>query len=112
MIEIKDLKNYITDDILNELFLNREDKIHEFEEKEKQKKIFINNKLCSENLQIALYNLPDCFEEVSRMINKAVDEKIQAQNEILGYFCEKFYKIGFQDGISLIFDCLNKKYEE
>lgn len=112
MIEIKDLKDYMSDDILNELFLNREDKIHELKEIEKEKAIFINNKICSYNLQIALDNLPDCFEKVSKQINKSVDKKIQAQNEVLGYFCEKFYKIGFQDGISLIFDCLNKKYEE
>lgn len=96
MIEIKDLKNYMTDDILNELFLKREDKIHKIEEKEKQKEIFINNKRSSEDLEIALSNLPDCFEEVSRMINKAVDEKVQAQNEVLGYFCEK-YKSQYQN---------------
>lgn len=112
MIEIKDLKNYMTDDILNELFLKREDKIHKIEEKEKQKEIFINNKRSSEDLEIALSNLPDCFEEVSRMINKAVDEKVQAQNEVLGYFCEKFYKIGFQDSISLIFGCLKQTHEK
>lgn len=112
MIERKDLKSYITDDILNELFFNRKNKIHELEEKESCKEIFINNKICNDNLQIALNNLPDCFEEVSKQINKSVDEKVQAQKDILGYFCEKFYKIGFQDAISLIFDCLNKKYEE
>lgn len=112
MINIETLKDYIDDDILNELFLKREDKIHELKENEKRKEIFINNRLCSDNLQIALNNLPDCFDEVSRQINKRVDEKVQAQNEILGYLCEKFYKIGFQDGISLIFDCLNGKYGE
>lgn len=112
MITIETLKDYIEDDILNELFLEREDKIHELKENEKQKEIFINNKICSENLQIALDNLPDCFEEVSKQINKRVDEKVQAQNEILGYFCEKFYKIGFQDGISLIFGCLKQNHEK
>ena len=35
MIERKDLKSYITDDILNELFFNRKNKIHELEEKER-----------------------------------------------------------------------------
>ena len=70
MITIETLKDYIEDDILNELFLEREDKIHELKEHEKQKEIFINNRICSENLQIALGNLPDCFEEVSKQIKK------------------------------------------
>ena len=75
-------------------------------------RFYDSSKICNDNLQIALNNLPDCFEEVSKQINKSVDEEVQAQKDILGYFCEKFYKIGFQDAISLIFDCLNKKYEE
>lgn len=109
MITLKTLESYITDDILDELFFEREDKIYDLEEIEKQKEIFTNDKQCNEKLQIALNNLPDCLEEVSKGIKESVAKKVQAQNEILAYFYEKFYKVGFCDGMSLILKCVNKK---
>lgn len=109
MIEIKELGKYVTDDILNKLFWEREDKVKLLEEKEKQNEIFTYDKKCDEDIQIALNNLPNCFEETSRRIKESVAEKIFSQEDIQTYFYEKFYKVGFCDGISLILECVNKK---
>lgn len=109
MITLEKLESYITDDILNELFLEREDKIHDMENIEEQEKIFENDRKCNEKLRIALENLPECFEETSKEIKKCVEEKVKSQNEILAFLYEKFYKVGFGDGISLILESLNTK---
>lgn len=107
MITLKNIESYITDDLLNELFLERENKIHDIENIEEQKKIFKNDKECNEKLKIALKNLPDCFEETSKGIRKSVEEKVQSQNEILAFFYEKFYKVGFCDGMKFILENKN-----
>lgn len=109
MITLKNIENYITDDVLNELFLERENKIHDIEDIVEQKRIFINDRKCNEKLKIALNNLPDCFEETRKEIQNRVEEKIQGQNEILAFFYEKFYKVGFCDGMKFILESKNNK---
>lgn len=106
MITLKNIETYITDDILNQLFLERKNKIHNIEE---QKKIFTNDREYSEKLEIALNNLPDCLEETSKGIRKSVEEKIQSQSKILTFFYEKFYKVGFCDGMKFILENQNHK---
>ena len=90
MITLKNIETYITDDILNQLFLERKNKIHDIE---KQKQILANDREYSEKLEIALNNLPNCFEETSKRIRKSVEEKIQSQNEILTLLSEITLKI-------------------
>lgn len=107
MITLKSIESYITDDILNELFLERENKIHDIEDIEEQKKILKKDRECNEKLKRALNNLPDCFEETSKGIRKSVEEKVQSQNEILAFFYEKFYKVGFCDGMKFILENKN-----
>ena len=109
MITLKNIETYISDDILNQLFLERKNKIHDMEDIEEQKKRFTDDREYSEKLEIALNNLPDCLEETSKRIRKSVEEKVQSQNEILTFFYEKFYKVGFCDGMKFILE--NKNYK-
>ena len=104
-------KELLSDDIVSELFHKREDSISNrtLEEREQIKQLLNKNNKDYENILIAIDNVPEVFVETKKLIKKNVDTKLETLNEISAYDNEKFYKIGFYDGINLIIDCLKNK---
>lgn len=72
------------------------------EEKIENKEIIENNEINNKDLQIALSNLPDCFEQVSNNIKECVNKKIEGERELTGGYTKKYYQAGFSDAIKLI----------
>ncbi|MBR2587725.1 MAG: hypothetical protein IKD77_00780 [Bacilli bacterium] len=72
------------------------------EEKIENKEIIENNEINNKDLQIALSNLPNCFEEVCNNIKECVNKKIEGERELTGCYTKKYYEAGFYDAIRLI----------
>ena len=104
-------KELLSDDIVSELFHEREDKIYNrtIEEKKQLKQLLNKNNEDYENILIAINNVPKAFIETRELLKQNIDTEIETLNRINGYDNEKFYKIGFCDGINLIIDCLKNK---
>mgnify|MGYP004678215317 CR=1 FL=1 len=61
-----------------------------------------NNEINNKDLQIALSNLPNCFEEVCNNIKECVNKRIEGERELTGCYTKKYYQAGFSDTIRLI----------
>lgn len=72
------------------------------EEKTENKEIIENNEINNKDLQTALNNLPDCFEEVSNNIKECVNKKIEGERELTGCYTKKYYEAGFSNAVKLI----------
>lgn len=72
------------------------------DKKEENKEILKENENNAKDLEIALNNLPDCFEEVSKNIKECVEKKIESERELTGCFTKKYYEAGFSDAVKLI----------
>lgn len=92
--------------ILDLFFSQREDKIYQSTENEKellQKKSEDYSKI-----YIALDNIPEVFEETRKGIETNIETYIDTLSSVQAMENEKFYKTGFSDAIKLITDCLCK----
>lgn len=103
MVKIEDLKRFIEDDKLDDLYREREEYLNSNEHlrktrEEKKKDISITQ----EELFDKLNN-----SDLKELLDKYLDqiENLQAWEN------EKFYKIGFCEGISLLLDCEKKNKE-
>lgn len=93
--------------ILNELYKEREDEISSLEENDKKnlEDLFLLRKQRNEQLENALCNIPKGFTEVINNLKSKIQNKLEIEHDINGYFSEKAYKKGFSDGINLIMEC-------
>lgn len=107
-MEIKDLKEYISDDLLDEIFKSREDVIYERNKKEKEdiNKIKERYPIDYEQLLTYIKNIPPHFNNIRNNIIDALDSYSMRENLLTGYDNEKFYKIGFCDGIRIVIESL------
>lgn len=98
------MNNEEQDDILDVLFRAREEDLYIKTEKEKrkQKDLFDKSRKCSDELDIAIDNIPDGFSETIANIKKCMSNKLECESEISSYYNQKFYKSGFRDAIKLL----------
>jgi len=111
MIKIEDLRSYISNDKLNDIFLQKEEKLYnvEINDNKVNSEIFNINKVNTQKLEWAIRNIPDGFVETIKNLRKCIEEKLQSERDVGAYYNEKFYKVGFCDGLSLILECVNKE---
>jgi len=109
MIKIEELEHYISDDILNSIFNEREEDIHNTKIKVSElEEIKKDNTMTYEKLIEVIKNLPPHFKNCRESIFKALDQYSERENLIQSFNNEKFYKVGFCDGIKMIIDIYNK----
>ncbi len=97
--------------LLNEFYKERENEIAKLEEEDKQilKNLLLERKQKNEQLELAISNIPKVFPEVINNIKAKIEEKLEIEYNIDGYYNEKSYKTGFSDAIKLVLECM--KYE-
>lgn len=95
--------------LLNDFYKNRENYISTLEENDKKnlESLLLERKDINKKLEIAISNIPDGFVEVINNIRTSIEDKLDIENDINGYFNEKSYKVGFSDAIKLMMDCKN-----
>ncbi|MDR0978898.1 MAG: hypothetical protein LBL91_03035 [Lachnospiraceae bacterium] len=110
MVTIKDLSSVIDNNVLQDLFIQRNEIISNvsLEDKKNLKTLHDNQKQTLKQLTISLDNLPNCFQESKKQIVKCVENHIESSAEVSGYFDEKLYKSGVLDGISLAIESIKK----
>lgn len=106
MFKMEEAKKYINDDMLELIFRAREGEIYEEKEKEDidVKKIKENNKTDYEQLLKIIKEIPKEFKEIQEKIVEALGKYLMRENSIIACDNEKFYKIGFCDGIRTIIE--------
>lgn len=115
MFKMEEVKKYIDDDMLELIFREREEEIYQEKNKENidVKKIKENNKTNYEQLLKIIKEIPKEFKEIQEKIIEALGKYVARENLIMAYDNEKFYKIGFCDGIrTIIENTTNKKSKE
>ena len=112
MIKIAELKNYISDDVLDSIFSEREEDVHNTKIKVKEiEEIKKDNTMTYEKLIEVIKNLPPHFKNCRESILKALDQYSERESLIQSFDNEKFYKVGFCDGIKMIIDIYNENNE-
>lgn len=111
MITIKDLSSVIDNDVLQDLFIQRNETISNMskEDKENLKTLYDKCSQTRKRLTISLENLPNCFSESKKQVVKCVENHIESSAEVTSYFDEKLYKSGVIDGILLIIESIKSK---
>lgn len=97
--------------ILKEFYKDRENEIAKLEEEDKQKlkNLLLERKQKNEQLELAISNIPKAFSEVINNIKVKIEEKLEIEHNIDGYYNEKSYITVFSDAIKLVLECM--KYE-
>lgn len=111
MVTITNIKKLMSESMLNEVFEKREDSIATVtqEEMAEIKDLLQTKKNDYENILIAMNNIPNAFAETKQQIEENINTHLETISFIHSYDNEKYYKIGFSDGIQLIVECLGGK---
>ena len=109
-MKLKDIEKYVNDNILDSIYKEREDYIFELNNEEKKEIIKIKERypIDYEQLITCINNIPPHFKNTRENILKSLDIYSMRENLLLAYNNEKFYKIGFCDGIKIIIENLSK----
>lgn len=109
-MNIKDIEKYINDNMLNTIYKEREDTISEIKEEDKEEISIIKEKypIDYERLLEYIKNIPPHFKNIREDILNAIDIYSMRENLLSAHENEKFYKIGFCDGIRTIIENLSK----
>lgn len=93
---------------LSELYKDREGDILllEKEDKKEIKKLLKEREEKNKQLKIALSNIPNGFKNIISNLNKAIEEKLEIENNINGYFNEKAYINGYYDAMKIGTRCI------
>ena len=110
MIKIEDLSSVLDNDVLQDLFIQRNETISNAsrEDKKNLKGLYNNQSEAKKKLGISLENLPNCFVASKRQVIGCVENYIESSAEVTSYFDEKLYKSGVVDGISLMLESIKK----
>lgn len=101
MFKTESIKNYIKDDILTTLFQSREDEIVEnhIEQEENLKEIY---KKHPTSYQMVIDEIEKLDGEKASKIKNMLKDYLVRNDLSRSYENEKFYKVGFVDGVRLI----------
>lgn len=105
MIGLKEIKEYIDNSVLDDMFNERECELYQ-EKDEKIVKLKDKYKVDYENLLTAIKNLPPHFFNTREEILKRLDDYLIKENMIMAYENEKFYKVGICDGIKIMLESI------
>lgn len=109
MVKLSNIQEHIDDKILNSIFKEREEKLHTRTEEDKKEILDISKKYPAnyEEILSIINNLPENIEK-DNIITK-FDNYCMKENLITAYENEKFYKIGFCDGIRTVLENLKNE---
>lgn len=107
---LKDLNKYVNDEMLQTIYEAREDEIYELKSNEnyERNRILEDNPTSYERLLLIIKNLPPHFKNTREMILETLEEYTKRETALTAYDNERFYKVGFCDGIRIIIENLNK----
>lgn len=96
--------------ILDMIFLQREDELYQITENERE---LLHKKTKDySKIYTAIDNIPKAFSETKKGIEKSIETYIDTLSSVQVNENEKFYKTGFSDAIKLVIDCLYKDKKE
>lgn len=103
MINVKDLRNVLSDDLLNDIYEKRCEKLSiiTLDDEKNIKDLLEDKNNAYEFISIAISNIPNAFVETRKMIKESIDKYVEVLNSIGSYENEKFYKCGFCDGMNI-----------
>ena len=107
MVTIEDLSNVINNDVLHDLFIQRNEEVISHVSKEDAKNLELLYAKQKQSRQILSDSLSNYSLDNKEQIIKNVENHIEISAEVNGYFDEKLYKSGVIDGLALVLD--NKK---
>lgn len=107
-MNIKDIEKYTNDMILSTIYKERESAIRKINEENEEELSEIKEKypVDYEKLLECVNNIPPHFKNIREDILSTIDGYLMRQNLLSSYENEKFYKIGFCDGIRTIIENL------
>lgn len=107
-MEIADIEKYINDKMIDNIYAQREDTICERSKKDKENisKIKEQYPIDYEQFVEHIKNIPPAFNNTREDILYALGIYSMRENLIASYDNEKFYKIGFCDGIRTIIESI------
>ena len=110
-MDINYKSQYIEDSILDILYRNREEELYTEKGKEDKEleKIKKENSIDYNELLRGINKIPSEFKEIRENIIEMLDAYITRENLIMTHDNEKFYKIGFCDGIRIILEIQKNK---
>lgn len=110
-MDINYISQYIEDSILDILYRNREEELYTEKGKEDKEleKIKKENSIDYNELLRGINKIPSEFKEIRENIIEMLDAYITRENLIMTHDNEKFYKIGFCDGIRIILEIQKNK---
>lgn len=95
--------------ILDMLFLQREDEIYQITETERE--LSLKKSEDYSKIYTAINNIPNAFIETRKGIEKSIEIYLDTLSTVQANENEKFYKTGFSDAVKLIMDCLYKNVD-
>lgn len=103
MIKIKDLSDVVNDDVLEDIYQTRYEKVLTLSDVDKKllEQLYKKRRGVINNLETLLNSLPDMFEETRKQINDFIESHTECNTIISSYFDEKLYKSGLLDGMKL-----------
>ncbi|MDE5830432.1 MAG: hypothetical protein K2H53_01775 [Clostridia bacterium] len=109
MVKLSNIEEHIDDEILDSIFREREENLNTRTEEDKKEIMNISKKYPTnyEEILSIINNFPEDIEK-EKVLNK-FDDYCMKENLITAYENEKFYKIGFCDGIRTVLENLKKK---
>ena len=107
MLKIKDIEKYIDDEMINIIFRERKEEL--YSRKGKLDDAEIRNikedyPIDYDKLLETINNLPPHFNNTKGGIIETLESYLTRENLIMAHDNEKFYKIGFCDGIRTILE--------
>ena len=109
MIKVEEISKYVSDDILSNIFEEREEEIYSSKngnESPELKKVKSEYTITYEKLVEVIKNLPPHFKNCRESILEALDQYSERENLIQSFDNEKFYKVGFCDGVKMMVDII------
>lgn len=107
MVKIKDIEKYIEDEMINIIFREREEGLYSRKENQDDAELISIKEdypVDYDKLLVAINNLPPHFNNTREGIIEALESYLTRENLIMTHNNEKFYKIGFCDGIRTILE--------
>ena len=107
MVKIKDIEKYIDDEMINIIFREREEGLYSRKENQDDAEVISIKEdypVDYDKLLVAINNLPPHFNNTREGIIEALESYLTRENLIMANDNEKFYKIGFCDGIRTILE--------
>lgn len=109
MVRLSNIEKHIDEDMIDSIFREREEKLSTRTEEDKKEIMKISKKYPTkyEEILSIINNLPENIEKEDML--KKFDDYCMKENLIAAYENEKFYKIGFCDGIRTVIENLKNK---